>query len=229
MQAPEKLLLEERLDLTLRQPAFLESRTTGVVRADYNIYPVLLPGSTTQDVLGYHEVRGTLGVERTFFNRLYVSPQYGAQGNFPFDYIGRTPDAATLVISYVDIFSSLDFRDDAIHTRKGFYIGNQLQIAGGVLQGDATDVRVQPEVRLYVPLSKKRFVFATRGSVGFLFPFDYGKYAEINFKQSRARRASRGAPATTRSCSSEASTPAGLCRTADIRSGASGHTTSSRT
>ena len=42
------------------------------------------------------------------------------------------PDAETLVISYVDIFSSLDFRDDAIHTRKGFYIGNQLQIAGGV-------------------------------------------------------------------------------------------------
>ena len=30
--------------------------------------------------------------------------------------------------------------------------------------------------------AKKRFVFATRASVGFLFPIDYGKYAEINFK-----------------------------------------------
>ena len=43
-------------------------------------------------------------------------------------------------------------------------------------------MRVQPEVRVYVPLSKKRFVFASRASVGFLFPVDYGKYAEINFK-----------------------------------------------
>jgi outer membrane protein insertion porin family/translocation and assembly module TamA len=182
VQAPKKLLVEERLNVTLRQPAFLESRTTGVVRADYNIYPVLLPGSTTQDVLGYHEVRGTLGVERTFFNRLFVNPLYGAQGNFPFDYIGTTKGTETLVISYVDIFSYLDFRDDPIHTKKGIYIGNQLQVAGGPMQGDATDVRVQPEARVYVPFGKKRFVFATRASVGFLFPFDYGSGAEQNFK-----------------------------------------------
>lgn len=182
IQTPEKILVEERLNLTLRQPAFLESRTTGVVRADYNIYPVLLPGSTNQDVLGYHEVRGTVGVERTFFNRLYVSPQYGAQGNIPFDYLGTTQGTETLFISYLDVFSYLDFRDDPIHTKKGIYLGNQLQVAGGVLQGDATDVRVQPEVRLYVPFAKKRVVFASRASLGFLFPFDYGKYAEINFK-----------------------------------------------
>jgi len=182
VQAPKKILVEERLNMTLRQPAFLESRTTGLVRAEYNIYPVLLPGSTTQDVLGYHEVRGTVGVERTFFDRLYVSPQYGAQGNVPFDYLGKTQGTETLIISYLDLFTFLDFRDDPIHTRKGFYLGNQLQVAGGLLQGDATDVRVQPEVRVYVPLSKKRFVFASRASVGFLFPVDYGKYAEINFK-----------------------------------------------
>lgn len=182
VQAPKKILVEERLSMTLRQPAFLESRTTGLVRAEYNIYPVLLPGSTTQDVLGYHEVRGTVGVERTFLDRLYVSPQYGAQGNVPFDYLGKTQGTETLVISYLDLFTFLDFRDDPIHTKKGLYLGNQLQVAGGLLQGDATDLRVQPEVRVYVPLSKKRFVFASRASVGFLFPVDYGKYAEINFR-----------------------------------------------
>lgn len=181
LQTPDKLLFEEKLYATLRQPAFIEGRTTGLARADYNIYPVLLPGSTSQDVLGYHEVRGTVGVERTFFGRLFVSPQYGAQGSFPIDYLGRTPDAEPLVISYVDIFSSLDFRDDPIHTRKGIYLGNQLQFAGGALQGDATDVRIQPELRGYLPITK-RIVFAARGSVGFLFPFDYGKYAEINFR-----------------------------------------------
>lgn len=182
IQTPEKLLVEERLNLTLRQPAFVEARTTGVVRADYNIYPVLLPGSTNQDVLGYHEVRGTFGVERTFLGRLFVNPQYGAQGNFPFDYIGKTQDTRTLIISYVDVFSYLDFRDDPIHTKKGVYIGNQLQVAGGLLQGDATDVRVQPEVRVFVPFVKKRFVWATRASLGFLFPIDYGTYAEQNFQ-----------------------------------------------
>lgn len=182
IQAPKQLLPESQVNLTLRQPAFIESRTTGLTRADYNIYPVLLPGSTTQNVLGYHEVRGTIGVERTFFGHLYVSPQYGAQVNVPFDYVGKTPNALTLFISYIDVFAYLDYRDDPLHTRKGIYIGNQVQVAGGPFQGDASDIRIQPEVRLYVPLSKKRFVFATRGSIGTLFPFDYGKYAEINFR-----------------------------------------------
>lgn len=188
VQAPEKLLFEEKLVGTLRQPAFIESRTTGLARAEYNVYPVLLPGSTTQNVLGYHEVRGTVGLERQFFGgKLFVSPQYGAQGNFPFDYIGRTPDAQTLIISYVDIFANLDFRDDPIHTRKGFYLGNQLQVAGGLLQGDATDVRTQPELRAYIPITK-RVVFAVRSSVGFLFPVDYGGYADVNFKNPGSSR-----------------------------------------
>ena len=181
VQAPQKLLLESKVLASLRQPAFIEARTTGLARAEYNIYPVLLPGATNQAVLGYHEVKGTIGVERTFLGHLFVSPQYGAQGNFPFDYLGHTPDVQTLVISYVDLFAYLDFRDDPIHTKKGIYIGNQLQVAGGPLQGDATDVRVQPEVRAYLPISK-RIVFASRASTGFLFPFDYGKYAEINFR-----------------------------------------------
>jgi outer membrane protein assembly factor BamA len=181
VQVPKKLLFEQKLIATLRQPAFIESRTTGLARTEFNTYPVLLPGATSQSVLGYQELKGTVGVERTFFSRLFVSPQYGAQGNFPIDYLGHTAGAQTLVISYIDVFSYLDFRDDPIHTRKGFYIGNQMQFAGGPLQGDATDFRIQPEIRGYVPITK-RIVFATRASAGFLFPFDYGKYAEINFK-----------------------------------------------
>ncbi len=188
IETPKKLLFEEKLVATLRQPAFIESRTTGLTRAEYNVYPVLLPGSTTQNVLGYHEVRGTVGLERQFFGgRLFVSPQYGAQGNFPFDYIGKTPDAQTLILSYIDVFANLDFRDDPIHTRKGFYIGNQVQVAGGLLQGDATDVRVQPEIRGYIPITR-RVVFAARTSVGFLFPVDYGGYADVNFKNPGSSR-----------------------------------------
>lgn len=188
VQAPEALLPEHRLTASLSQPAFIESRTTGLLRAEYNTYPVLLPGNTSHNVVGYQELRGTIGVERNFFAKhLYVSPQYGAQGNFPFDYIGKTPDAQTLGISYVDLFTVVDFRDDPNHTRKGFYVGNQLQVAGGLLQGDATDVRVQPEVRGYLPITKG-VVLAARASVGFLFPFDYGRYAETNFKNPGSTR-----------------------------------------
>ncbi|MBX3190839.1 MAG: BamA/TamA family outer membrane protein [Labilithrix sp.] len=187
LEPPKQLLYEGRFTATLRQPAFVEARTTGVARVDYNMYPVLLPGSTTQNVLGYHEIRQSLGVERTFLRRLFVNPAYGFQANFPFDYVGTTPGVDTLLISYLDIFSALDFRDDPLNTKKGFYIGNQLQVAGGLLQGDATDFRVQPEIRGYVPVSK-RMVFAARMSVGFLFPLDYGRYAEINFKNPGSSR-----------------------------------------
>ncbi|MDB4941701.1 MAG: outer membrane protein assembly factor YaeT precursor [Labilithrix sp.] len=187
VQLPDKILFENRLNATLSQPAFLEARTTGVARVDYSIYPVLLPGSTSHNVIGYHEVRGTVGLERMFWNHLLINPQYGAQANFPFDYLGKTPDALTLLISYVDLFTYLDFRDDPVHTRKGIYVGNQLQVAGGPFQGDASDVRDQPEVRAYVPLTK-HLVLALRGSVGFLMPFDYGKYAEVNFKNPGSSR-----------------------------------------
>lgn len=179
VEAPEKLLYESKVSASLRQPAFLESRTTGVVRTEYSIFPVLLPGDQ-KNVVGYHEIRGSVGVERTLLKKLYTAPQYAFQTNFPFDYVGKTPGAETLIISYLDVFAALDFRDDPSHTRKGFYLGNSLQFAGGLFGGDAWDVRIQPEIRWYHPLSR-RLVFATRASVGFLFPFNYARRAQINF------------------------------------------------
>lgn len=178
--APDELLPETRISASLKQPAMLEKRTTGLTRAEYNAYPVLLPGNTSPNVLGYHELRGSIGAERTFWAKLFVSPTYGVQANFPFDYLGKN-DAQNLIISYVDIFTTLDFRDDPLKTKKGIYLGNQLQLAGGALGGDATDLRVQPEIRGYVPISR-RVVLAARASVGFLFASDYGRRAEINFR-----------------------------------------------
>ena len=124
----------------------------------------------------------TIGVERTFFGHLFVSPQYGAQGNVPFDYIGKTPDALTLVISYVDVFAYLDFRDDPLHTEEG-----HLHRQPGADRGRAIPGRRQrrprpargPGLRAAVEEALRLRVAA---SIGFLFPFDYGKYAEINFR-----------------------------------------------
>ena len=189
---PTDPLYEHRLTATLRQPAFVEKRTTGYARAEYNVYPVLLP-RPTKDVLGYHELRGDLGVERKFWGKLFISPEYGIQANFPIDYVGRVEGVDTLVISYVAVAAHLDLRDSPVKPRRGLYIGNEVQLAGGPLQGVADDIRVQPEVRGLIPLPKK-ITLALRGSVGFLFPFNYSRFSQINFEtpgSSRAEAAAR--------------------------------------
>ncbi|MCL2723523.1 MAG: BamA/TamA family outer membrane protein [Polyangiaceae bacterium] len=174
-----KILYEQRITSSIRQPAFIEGRTTGVVSAEYGIFPVLLPNNNSPAVVGYHEARGSLGVERTFFNRLFVNPRYGIQADFPFDYIGHTDNVPALLISYFEILTTLDFRDDPIHTRRGIFLGLGTQFAGGPMQGDATDVRLSPEIRAYYPLSR-RVVLAGRSAFGFLFPHNYGAAAQQN-------------------------------------------------
>lgn len=172
VQAPEHVLYEHRLNGTLRQPAFLEKRLTAVGFAEYSVYPVILP-QPTANVLGYHELRGEVGVERPF-GKLFVAPRYGFQTNFPFDYVGRTGDIDPLKISYIELNVSFDLRDHPVKPRKGIWLGAEIQRAGSILQGDADDLRMQPEARGYVPLHKK-LVLAVRGSMGFLFPFNYRK------------------------------------------------------
>jgi outer membrane protein assembly factor BamA len=52
---------------------------------------------------------------------------------------------------------------------------------------------VNPDFRLYIPLPK-RVTLALRGAVGFLFPFNYSKYSQVNFENpgpSRAEASSR--------------------------------------
>lgn len=187
LNPPTDILYEHRISASLSQPGFIEPRTTGFFRSEYNVYPVILPtlegtARASENVLGYHELRGELGVERKFFRWLFVSPEYDIQTNFPFDYLGHVAGVDNLLISYVGLLTKLDFRDNATKPRRGIFIGNELQLAGGsVLQGDANDVRVNPEVRVHVPLPRRASI-ALRGAVGFLFPFNYSKYSTINFE-----------------------------------------------
>ncbi len=188
LETPTDLLYQHRVLATLRQPAFLERRTTGLLHAEYNLYPVILVGNArSKDVPGYHEVRAEVGVERPF-GKLLVSPQYGIQANYPFDYLGSTPELKRLLISHVDVTAFLDLRDDPIRPRKGAYFGGQVQAAGGPLGGDADDLRVQPDARFYVPLRKK-IVLAFRASVGLLYPLNYGDAAKY-----RARNEDQALP-----------------------------------
>jgi outer membrane protein insertion porin family/translocation and assembly module TamA len=175
------LLPEERLRLQFRQPGFLEARTTGFVRPELNTYALLVDphAQSTDTVVGYVEGKGAMGVDRSF-GRLFASLAYNVQVEHPFTYQGaldsHLQDLGDIVLSFPQLLTSFDFRDNPVHPHSGVYLANDLQIAGGPFGGKATDLRVQPEVRTYVPISRG-VTFATRASVGFLFAQNYGDHA----------------------------------------------------
>jgi outer membrane protein assembly factor BamA len=177
LNGPVKPLPEEWLKAELRQPGFIEARTTGFVRPQFNVFPLLVEVDPPANapVVGYREVKVPIGVDRTFWKKLYVSLDYTFQVENPFAYIqSLDPALETVVLSFPELVAHLDFRDDAVRPHSGIYLGNTLQVAGGIFGGTATDVRVQPEVRTYVPVARG-LTFATRASVGFLFSSNYGK------------------------------------------------------
>jgi outer membrane protein insertion porin family/translocation and assembly module TamA len=174
VQLPTDVLPEERLVAQLRQPAFLEARTVGFVRGQLNLYPLLLTPyvDTTAPVVGYREARATAGIDRQFW-KLYAELTYNVQLNSPFTYLGTLdPDLQTAFVAYATLLTTFDFRDDRVHPHEGFTLGNELQVAGGPLGGEAEDLRVQPQARAYVPLG--RATLALRGTTGLLFPANYG-------------------------------------------------------
>jgi outer membrane protein insertion porin family/translocation and assembly module TamA len=192
-EAPTRLLPEFRLHSALRQPSFLEARTTGFIAAEYNVYPLLYPlpddiDPETERILGYQEVKASTGVERAFFSHhLFVTPSYNWQANFPFAYQSDVPAGIdTVRVSFPELFAILDFRDDRLEAHDGFYISNSFQVAGYIFGGTVSDVRLRPEVRLYRWLVKAAKVsLAMRVTTGFLFPDDYGEtLTEANALQS---------------------------------------------
>jgi outer membrane protein insertion porin family/translocation and assembly module TamA len=169
----------------LTQPSFFEGRTAGFVSGEYNVYPLLFPipdelSPENELVIGYHEVKATAGLERPFFNHhLYVTPSYNWQANFPFLYkVAPSQDSlpaglGPVRISYPELVTTLDFRDDPMRTRKGLWLSSSLQVAGHGFGGLVSDVRIRPEARLYVPVSRTA-TLAVRTTFGFLFPANYG-------------------------------------------------------
>jgi outer membrane protein insertion porin family/translocation and assembly module TamA len=177
LHGPVQPLPEEWFRLSLRQPGFLEARTTGFVRPEFNIFPLLVEVDPPANapVVGYREAKVPIGVDRTFFRKLYVALDYTVQVENPFSYVGGLdPALETVVLSYPELVTHLDLRDNSVKPHSGLYLGNTLQVAGGIFGGTATDVRIQPEIRTYLPLTGG-VTFASRASVGFLWSSNYGK------------------------------------------------------
>lgn len=178
-QAPQRLLPEGRVRTELRQPSFPTGRTTLVVKGQVAAYPALL--STDQDVnapiIGYLDNRASLGLERGY-HRFFASISHNVQLAVPFMYQGlRDPDLKSVLVSYPALYTTFDWRDSPLHPHRGLFVGNELEVAG--VGGDARDLKLQPEIRGYIPVSR-RWTLAMRGSVGFLFAQNYGDTIEQN-------------------------------------------------
>jgi outer membrane protein insertion porin family/translocation and assembly module TamA len=209
LKPPRRLLFEDRSRLELRQPGFLEARTGGTVRAEFNMYPVLFKDSTPDDpVVGYRDLSSGIGVDRSF-GPLYTSLFYNFQTSFPFDYHGQAAEGLKdIMLSYLALAANLDFRNNAIHPHEGVFFGNELQVARNpfVSSSDPTtlltnDWRLQSEVRGFVPLTR-RTTLALRAMVGFLSPSTYvhdeENYTSSDVQQVYFRGFFSGGPSSNR-------------------------------
>jgi outer membrane protein insertion porin family/translocation and assembly module TamA len=178
-QAPERLLPQGRFSAGFRQPGFLTGRTNLLMKGQVSAYPVLLSPDhdPKSPIIGYRDYRASVGFERTL-RRFYGLLSQNLQINDPFSYyLALDEDLGRVVVSYPAFLGSFDLRDDRVHPHRGWFIQNELQVAG--VGGDAQDVKVQPEVRVYLPITK-RATLAARGTIGLLFAGNYGGTVESN-------------------------------------------------
>jgi outer membrane protein insertion porin family/translocation and assembly module TamA len=142
----------------------------------------------TTPIPGEYLVEQKVGVERKFFlSRLLLRLSHNLGFSQPFDY-GDSPSTVennSLLLSYLELYGELDLRKrgkkwDPINPTSGFFASNELQVAGYFIGGDANDVRVRPEVRFYVPLTR-RVILAGRFAMGFLFTGTYGDVLDTDY------------------------------------------------
>jgi outer membrane protein insertion porin family/translocation and assembly module TamA len=182
-------LPELRLRTELQQPGFVEARTTGVLSAAANLYRLPTSEVIPKDpvIVGYIEFAGRAGVERRFWgSRVNTSFYAVIQNDQPFAYrtydFKTTPPGFTpITLPFLQTTASLDMRvgrsgkADKSNPHSGFYFQNDLQVMPLGDAGHAIhDVRVRPELRGYIPISK-RWTLALRAASGLLFPLgSYG-------------------------------------------------------
>lgn len=178
-------LADIRTQIELKQPGFLEPLTSGSVGLEGSFYrPETADtnaNASTQRLYENLEVRGTLGVERPFWrSRVRLGALWSGQYLSPIGVWGTPPPVGfdPLFLTYVEARAALDLRTgkdgkrDAIEPHKGMYAGASVQVAG-IFPDDGFDVRIQPEVRAYAPLSED-VTLAFRAAAGLLFPVNYG-------------------------------------------------------
>lgn len=157
--------LGNRIQLSVRWPAFLEARTTlvGEIRHDYG--PIPLYGFFR------HELDGRVGLERSFFDgRLFTS--IALRGNLfvPVQDQGLRQDSTypTTRALFFEEIATLDLRDNPREPTIGALFSVNLQQAGVTPVSSWNYFRITAEARGYVPLGLG-IVLAARFGVGAMF------------------------------------------------------------
>jgi len=155
----------------LRQPAFVESRTNGVLGGNGGILP---------DPINEYRVAtamGSAGLDRRFAQIIYTGLFYRKALQYATPYEGAVlpPNVFNSTLGYVELLAAIDARNDLFEPTSGFYASLSTQFAFGgnkFYGGDFGDVRLQPDLRLYGPIARG-LVLAFRFTVGWLLPYDY--------------------------------------------------------
>ena len=162
----------------LRQPGFIEARTTGIIGATFSIHRLPQSGNNEDAfVVGFVDVNSRGGVEREFVDKhLKVGTYLSIQNEHPFSYlkgIGEAPVGySTVTLPIAELNLQIDYRygengkPNPITPHSGVYFQTNFQGAWV----DSQDIRVRPEVRGYIPLGK-HVTLALRAGAGFLIPF----------------------------------------------------------
>ena len=132
------------------------------------LYSNYTPGD---NIIGFRELKDALGAERPFWGHsgLRARVSYNFEARYPFMYLGEKPAGLdTVVVLFPELVIDPDLRDDPVEPRSGAYFQLATQVAGTFL-GDAKDVRLRPEARLYGKLGAN-WTLGWRGGLGLLFP-----------------------------------------------------------
>lgn len=183
LDLPTRYLFQHQVQAELRRPGFIEGRTTGIATAAFNVFPLLFAQTAADEaIVGFVEVKQTAALERAFWeDRVILTPSFNWQLEIPIDYsllaAGQRVTADdelldNLFIAFPEVLVFLDLRDDKLNTRSGALFSTSFQVASPAFGSDVSDLRVEPEARLFVPISQS-VTFATRFGVGFLFASDY--------------------------------------------------------
>lgn len=164
------------IDEQLRQPSLLEARTTGILSTSFSILPDPVNDYRTSSL------RGSLGLDRHFGAHFYAGLFYRRSFDFPVAYEGGflppnvlPQNRSSVQLGYFELLGTIDARDDILSPHRGAYASLSLQYAMATslfYGGDFGDVRLQPEVRLYAPLSPG-VTLAFRATLGLVFPRNY--------------------------------------------------------
>lgn len=142
-----------------------------------------IPDSYTVEtnIPGEYVAEQRVGIERRFFlSRLLVGVAHNLSFSQPFSYNldEPPPGRKALLLSYLQHYVEVDLRRGAdgrfnrVNPTSGFLAGVDVQMAGFFVGGDASDVKVRPEIRFFAPIAR-RVTIAGRFAMGFLYVHDY--------------------------------------------------------